>query len=84
MRYLLPFAIVLASVVAVLFGVVVYQRWPAPTAPVTNGDRWRAMCRVEVGPSKRDQDDCFTKHALGAAFAKSSADYDQRLRDAAR
>jgi len=52
---------------------------PGP-AVTTNGDRWRAACRIEAGRSKVDQEDCFSRHALGAAFESSRANTERALR----
>ena len=76
-----PFAL---TIILFMLGLCVYlARNPEPVAAAagpTNGERWRAMCAIEAGRSKRDQDDCYSKHALGAAFERNNADFDRRMR----
>jgi hypothetical protein len=49
-------------------------------ASVTNGERWRAMCQIEVtGRSKADLQDCVDRHAIAALAAKMNADREQAL-----
>jgi hypothetical protein len=80
MRIFVP-AVILTGV-----AMAVYLAVPAtpPKQVETNGDRWKRICAVEASNTKRDQDDCVFKYAVGAAFEKSNADHKARLHDASR
>jgi hypothetical protein len=89
MRRITIFVLLLAAALTIAWGIFGPRQQydlvngdPAPGP--TNGERWARMCRVEAGPSKRDQDDCVYKHALSFSFQKFNADYERRLRDDAR
>jgi hypothetical protein len=78
--------IFVATLIVTVVAFAVYMAIPAapPKKAETNGDRWKRICAVEASNTKRDQDDCVFKYAVGAAFEKSNADHKARLRDASR
>lgn len=73
-------------IIAILAGVIwLIPPNGQPQAPtVSTADRIRAICRVEASPSKRDQEDCYTKRIIALAAGLHAADFERRMREAGR